>query len=221
MRIALTSDFPSTVNEAVVDFMRSERASPRIAWVPPFTQAGSDHFERAREKFATQGLRNLDYYDIGQAATQAQLDCFTGYNVIYLTGGDPLAFRSAILRSGLADRLRKFLAQGGIIVAASGGAMQLTKNVSLFRLLTSSLDEVLRSHGDYEALGVVEYELLPHLNRMEPAFLERVARYSEKVSHDILALSDGAGVLQTGSDEPAVVGRVVRIRDGVSVPLGS
>jgi hypothetical protein len=71
--------------------------------------------------------------------------------------------------------------------------MQLTKNVSLFRLLTAALDEVFENRGEYVALGVVDYESLPHWNRFEPSFLEIVRRYLERVDHDVIGLADGGG----------------------------
>jgi peptidase E len=106
-----------------------------------------------------------------------------------------------------------------LIVAASGGSMQLTKNVSLFRLLTVPLDEVSANRGEYEALGVVDYEILPHLNRFEPSFLETVRRYSKRVAHDVIGLTDGAAVLHRSSDDYWCVGQATRFRSGVMTPI--
>jgi peptidase E len=106
-----------------------------------------------------------------------------------------------------------------MIVAASGGSMQLTKNVSLFRLLTEPLDKVLANSGEYEALGVVNYEVLPHLNRFEQAFLETVRCYSEHVAHDVIGLADGAALLHSGCDDYKCVGQAIRFRSGVMTPI--
>ena len=99
--------------------------------------------------------------------------------------------------------------------------MQFTKNVSLFRLLTVTLGEVISTHGEYEALGVVGYEILPHLNRLEPSFVEIVRHYSEWVSHDIIALADGAAVIHTTGDEYRLVGQAARFRNGVMTVIES
>ncbi len=97
--------------------------------------------------------------------------------------------------------------------------MQLTKNVSLFRLLSAPLDEVSGDRAEHEALGFVDYELLPHLNRFEAPFLETVRRYSERVPHDIIALADGAAVLHSSSGDYRCVGRAARFRNGVMSPI--
>jgi peptidase E len=130
--------------------------------------------------------------------------------IIYLTGGDPIGFRRNIVRAGLPARLRQYLTAGRLIVTASGGSMQLTKNVSLFRLLTTPVDEVLASRGEYEALSVVEYEILPHLNRYETSFLETIRRYSEGVANDVIGLADGAALLYTNCDDYKCVGQATR-----------
>lgn len=98
------------------------------------------------------------------------------------------------------------------MVAASGGALQLTQNVSLFRLQGATIDDVFASRSEFEALGVVAYELLPHLNRFEPAFLEKVRQYSERVACDIIALPDGAAVLHSSRDDYRCVGQATIFR---------
>jgi hypothetical protein len=58
--------------------------------------------------------------------------------------GNPIAFRKDLTQSGFLTRLRDFVESGGLIVAASGGAMQITPNLSLYRLLTADVDHVLK-----------------------------------------------------------------------------
>lgn len=176
---------------------------------------GHEHFPAAQDLFATYGFSDLDYCDIDEEPNEAQLSHLDQYDIIYLTGGDPVGFQRTILRAGLSARLRHYLAAGRLIVAASGGSMQLTKNVSLFRLLTVPLAEVLVNRDKYEALNVVEYEILPHLNRLEPSFLELVRRYSELVAHDVIALADGAALLHVNCDDYICLGQVTRFRNGV------
>lgn len=217
--LILTSDFPSTPNQEVFDCMRRTSPCPRIAWIPPFTKIGRERFPAAQELFESYGFSGLEYCDIDEEPREEQFACLDEYDIIYLTGGDPIGFRDNILRAGLSSRLRQFLAPGRLIVGASGGSMQFTKNVSLFRLLSTTLEEVLAKRGDYEALGIVGYELLPHLNRCEPSFLETVRRYSERVDHDVIALADGTAVLHTSSDDYRCVGQAVRFRQGVRAPI--
>lgn len=219
LNIALTSDLPSTANQAVFDLMRNRQPNPRIAWVAPVTKTGREHFPAAQNQFAAYGFSTLEYCDIDEEPNEKQLAGLDQYDVIYLTGGDPIGFWRNILRVGLTTRLRQCLAAGCLVVAASGGSMQLTKNLSLFRLLTTPFDEVLADRSKYDALGIVEYEILPHLNRFEPSFLETVRRYSERVAHDVIGLADGAAVLHRSSDNYWCVGKATRFQRGVITPI--
>jgi peptidase E len=110
--------------------------------------------------------------------------------------------------------LRRFLDEGRLAVAASG-SMQLTQNVSLYRLQTASIAEVFEDRNEYNALGLVDYELLPHLNRLKPEFLEKVRQYSQLVEHDILAIPDGTAVLHDDLEDYHCVGKAVRFRNGM------
>ncbi len=176
---------------------------------------GRERFPVAPELFAIHGFSELEYCDIDQEPNKERLSNLDQYDVIYLTGGDPIGFRRNILRAELPARLRQYLAAGGLIVAASGGSMQLAKNLSLFRLLTVPFHEVLVTRGEYEALGFVEYEILPHLNRFESSFVETVRRYSERVTHDVIALADGTALLHLNRDEFKCLGQVTRFRNGL------
>jgi peptidase E len=219
LNLALTSDLPSTANQVVFDFMRGGNPNPRIAWVPPFTENGHKLFPASQELFRTHGFSNLEYCDIDDEQKEEQLAHLDQYEIIYLTGGDPIGFRRNIIRVGLAGKLQHYLTTGRMIVAASGGSMQLTKNVSLFRLREGALDEVLENRSEYEALGIVDYEILPHLNRFEPSFLEMVRRYSERVDYDVIGLADGAAVLHRSSDNYWCVGQATRFHSGIMTPI--
>lgn len=214
MKLALTSDFPSTGNDHAIDWMRATSARPRIAWIPPSTASTRERFVQAQARFSAHGFDHLEYCDIDEEADPIQLSQLAAYDIIYLAGGDPITFRHNVLRTKLSGRLQQCLDAGRLLLAASGGSMQLTQNISLFRLLTGTIDEVLVNRADYAALGMVAYEILPHLNTFDASFLERVRRYSAGIDHDIIALYDGAAVLHTSQEHYQCVGHVERFRNG-------
>lgn len=214
MNLALTSDFPSTATQDVVAAIRATGMNPRVAWIPPTTASGRRRFAEARAVFQSLGVQQLEYCDIDEEFNERQLAHLDEYEVVYLTGGDPILFRQNIGQRDLAERLRAFAGAGGLVVAASGGAMQLTPNVSLYRLTSHSVEDVIRNHAAYEGLRIVGYEILPHLNRLDSSFLDKVTSYSELVPHDIIALDDGGVIVHAGSNDWRCVGRAVRFRQG-------
>jgi peptidase E len=219
MNLMLTSDLPSTECPVVFDRMRDVLSRPRIAWIPPFTDVSRARFLSAQKQFRRFGFDDLEYYDIDEQANEAQLSQLEQYDIVYLSGGDPIRFRANILRTGLSVQLRRCLDKGRLLVGASGGSLQLTKNISLFRLQTATVDEVFADRNEYEALGFVRYELLPHLNWFDEEFLEKVREYSQRIEHDIVALHDGAAVLHRNFDDYHCVGKAARFRNGGMTPI--
>jgi dipeptidase E len=215
MKLILTSDFPSTGNDLVIEHMRSAARYPRIAWIPPFTDVHRERFAHARQQFRAYGFDNLEYCDIDAEPDEGQLSHLEQYDILYLSGGDPLRFRTNLQRAGLSARIKRYLDEGGLLVAASGGSLQLTPNLSLYHLQAATVDEVFADRDEYQALGFVPYELLLHLNRHKPEFLDKVRQYSERVEHDILATPDGAAVLHKDLDDYRCDGEVVKFKHGV------
>ena len=214
MNLILSSDFPSTVSPAIVSHMHAASDTPRIAWIPPTTEGSGAHFAVALERFAALGFRGLEYVDIDEDRDEVQLAYLHEFDIIYLSGGDPLRFRYNAIRSGLAGRLRQCVAANRLVVAASGGALLLTPNVSLFRLQHEAAAPVLAERGRFEALGAVAYELVPHINRWDTSMVERVRRYSEGVDNDVVCLADGSAIFAADAQAFTSVGQIIRYRKG-------
>ena len=223
MNLILTSDFPSTANAAVVDRIKTAAPEPRIAWIPPFTDKDGVHFSEAERLFGNAGLSQLEYLDIDENLDQVQLAYLHEFDVIYLSGGDPVRFRYNAIRAGLSGRLRQCAALGRLIVGASGGALLLTPNVSLSRLQTESVEEVIATRGRFAALGAVTFELLPHANRLHAGFIDKVRRYTELTETDVLAVADGGAIISisTSADAFDHVGTITRYRHGEIIATDS
>ncbi len=221
MNLILTSDFPSTANAAVVDRIKTAAPEPRIAWIPPFTDKDGVHFSEAERLFGDAGLGQLEYLDIDENLDQVQLAYLHEFDVIYLSGGDPVRFRYNAIRAGLSGRLRQCAALGRLIVGASGGALLLTPNVSLSRLQTESVEEVIATRGRFAALGAVTFELLPHANRVDAGFIDKVRRYTEQTETDVLAVADGGAIISTSADAFDHVGTITRYRHGEIIATDS
>ena len=219
MPLILTSDFPSSSNDAVLARILRANENPRVAWVPPITAVGKAKFADAQERFKSLGVSRLEFCDVDQVPDNGQRGGLDQVDVIYFTGGDPLVFRQNIQRSGIPRAIKNCLAAGRLVLGASGGAMQFTTNVSVYRLLAQSVETVAAEHPGYAALGLVEYELLPHLNGLDEEFLAKVRRYSESLSSDIVALEDGAAMIHESNGKVSCIGRGVRFRAGRQVAV--
>ena len=221
MGLILTSDFPATATAAIVDRIKAVAQGPRIAWIPPYTDKEGARFSEAGLRFGEAGFDQLEYLDIDEDLDQVQLAYLHEFDVIYLSGGDPVRFRYNALRAGLAGRLRQCAALGRLIVGAGGGALMLTPNISLFRLQSESVGDVLATRGRFDALGAVSFELLPHANRLDAGFMNKVRGYSERIDADIVAVADGAAIFSASPGEFQHVGVVTRYRRGEIIATDS
>jgi dipeptidase E len=212
MKLILTSDFPTSAHPKVVERISAAAREPRIAWIPPDTDGGEAHFDDASRRFAALGFERLEYCDIDRRKDDVELAYLHEFDVVYLSGGDPLKFRYNMLRAGLGGRLRQCFAAGRLIVAASGGALLLTPNVSLFRLESESVDDVLATRGRFDALTAVRYEFLPHVNRLDDAMLDKVRQYAGRVDAEVIGVADGGALVHGGTETFEPIGEIVRFR---------
>jgi len=195
MALIVTSNFPADAAPRLVERLQAVAAAPRIAWIAPQTEGGRANYEQAVASFSHLGFTQLEYCDIDREKDDVQLAFLHEFDIIYLSGGDPIAFRYHLLRAGLGGRLRQALAAGCVIVTASGGSLLLTPNVSVHRLRSESLGAVLATRARYDALSLVEYELLPHLNCCDEALIGSVQRYAATTAQEVIGLPDGSALL--------------------------
>jgi hypothetical protein len=205
MRVMLSSNFPRPGHEAIGARLRLEGVE-RIHWL-----AGSpdeQRYESACAEFAAHG-----FFDV-QAVAAGTLDIggLSAADGLYFSGGDPLVFSAALARSTVAARLARLTEPW--LLGASGGAMQLTPNLSLFRLQQHSVTEVLRERHRFTALGIVAFEVLPHSDRHPASLLDAVRHYSEGVDNDIWCLADGAAVWQDANGPLSAIGDARCLRRG-------
>ena len=82
-------------------------------------------------------------------------------------------------------------------IGASGDAMQFTPDVSLFRLVSCSVQEVLVQRSDHRALDMVPFEIFPHFDRQPDELLDKARHYSEQMDHATWCVTDDAAVATT------------------------
>lgn len=92
--------------------------------------------------------------------------------------------------------------------------MQLGLNVSIYRLLDTNLSEVIRDRERFAALGLVQFEIVPHYDRHGQNFIETIRRYSALIENDIWCLPDGTAVAQLPAGSIVPIGGALCMRRG-------
>ncbi|RKJ39630.1 dihydroorotate dehydrogenase [Acutalibacter sp. 1XD8-33] len=107
-------------------------------------------------------------------------------------GGDPCYLLDSIHRHGGEDALRR-VAEKGLLIAWSAGALALGPSLELFQRLEPG--------GDAQALGLTDLEILPHYSRFHTRYegLEaQCAAYEKERGRKVCRLDDGEGLLLDG-----------------------
>ena len=167
-------------------------------------------FQAARAEFKSIGFREVVPLSLtGSAPSHGDTRA-----AAYLSGGDPIKFREALINSMFCTWLSDAFETGRSLLGASGGAMQFTTNVSIFRLLELDVDSVLEQREQYQGLGLVPFEILPHFDRHSPEFIEKVRLYSERAKSDIWCLPDGTAVAVVDNGSVVPIGNPKRLIAG-------
>jgi hypothetical protein len=207
MRLVLTSNFPRPGNDAVAAWVRGVPGHDAgLDWLSPAD--GASRFDEARQELAAYGVHGVRAVERGAWVTRS------APAGLILSGGDPVVFREELRQPPLRAWLQHCLASAPIVVGASGGAMQLTPNVSLFRLLHSDVDTVVRERSSHGALGLVPFEVLPHFEQHTPAFIESVCQYAAAAAVDIWCLPDGTALTWSEDIGATAIGAARLLRSG-------
>ena len=97
------------------------------------------------------------------------------------------------------------------MVGVSGGAVQLGRGAGLFKLFTCSLEETLNCRDILSALHITDFEFLPHYNRWEAKYIDRVKEYLQKIESTIFTCEDGNGIIVENGDMN-FIGKVIKLK---------
>lgn len=202
MPVLLASDFPKPGNEAIADFLHA-RVRGAVAWIAPGSSVERQAI--AREQFAASG------FDEWVAVTSDASKALASSPILYLPGGSPLEHLTSMGSPEWRARLARHLAQGGWVVGASGGAVALSANVSVFRLLTRNVDEVVRTRDEHEGLQLVPFEIIPHWEGATDAFGASARAYRSRTEAEVWLLPDASAIVHGGPYDRLRIGAAERL----------
>lgn len=201
MNLLLMSNVPAEGNSELSRLLQSKLVGASVLLIPPSLE-DRHRLEVTSATMRAYGARTVASLDL-QAEKQS-VSRVDQADVVMLTGGDPLLFSKNLRESGIDRSIVKRIDRGAPVFAASGGAMQLTPNVSIFRLRELETGPVLEERRDHAALGVVDFEILPHSNRADPTLFDRVRRYAQRTNVDLVLLADGAALVMNADSQYAI-----------------
>ena len=218
-KLVLYSDQGNKNNEKVdARLLRLvQKPNARVGYIPSGGDKERKYYQENCDYYKKLGFEDFFFFDLGDEYDGSKVDELFSCNIIHLSAGDPLYFLQNIKKRNFVDVLRHFVDQGGILVGVSGGSLQLTKTVAVYKSFIGDLDNI--TYEDYvglSALNLVDFEFLPHYNRWNQDFINTVKAYSAKFASLIYACRDGDGIL-VNDNEIEFIGNIIRIENGIVV----
>ena len=131
------------------------------------------------------GVTQIEMWTELDAYSESELSDFSG---VYIGGGNTFHLLKQMRTSGFAQRLARFIQQGGAVYGGSAGAIVLGCDIST----CAHLDQNLVALTDLHGLDVVQgYAVWCHYTPGDDA---RIAGYVERQAVPVLAISERAGI---------------------------
>ena len=168
-----------------------------FTYVPCSHENGLYYFNRIKKQYRKFGFRKFRYFAADSDFLVREMRDALKSDVIYLAGGNTFYFLKHIQDSGFMERLRRFVRRGGILAGLSAGAIIMTPHIVLAGYPPHEGDENEVRLKDLRALGLVQFEFLPHFSNSAKTNAAML-KYSRKSKYPVVACPDGSGVVVNG-----------------------
>lgn len=186
----------------------------------PFCHEGSDiYFQRAVKRYSRFGFTHFLCLHVDKKLCPETVKRAFEGDVIYLAGGNTFYFLEHLRRSGLLPKLKRFVAQGGVIAGLSAGAILLTPHIGLAGYPDFDRDENDVGLSNLRALNLVRFEFYPHFQGRKKV-TEALRKYSLTSKYPVVASQDGGGIVVTDG-KAEFVGQNHLFTHGFMQPLSS
>jgi dipeptidase E len=183
-----------------------------LTYIPSQSDKTGKYFKEFRNWFGYYGYKNFQYFDLDEDYREDKLDEVRKSDSIYLSGGNTPHFLYNIKKRRFDRILREHISSGGILIGLSAGSYIMTptilytveyhKQLGNFDVL--NIDRL----SEFDALGFVDFEVVPHFDHVAKRKLAR--KYKKRIKNKLYGMYDGSGIIIDGT-EVQFIGRVVEV----------
>ncbi len=181
------------------------KPNPRIAYIPSGFVNDSAWFRNKKTYYAQYDAILEEPVQFNTVLLESEMQNLFSFDAIHLSGGDTPKFLSLLLEHHLLERLRDYVARGGLLIGVSAGAIIMSPNI--FTAYDCG-DDRPSEPFDHTALGLVDFAFLPHY---VPGLQQRCQELALKLNRTVYACQDGDGIVVTGN-EIKLIGDVLEFK---------
>ncbi len=172
------------------------KAAPRVGYIPSSSDPERFFFDQIRTYYAALGASVDVYLELDVSFSQETLPALLACDAVHLSGGNTFYFLHWLKQRAMLPVLRDYVAGGGVLIGVSARAILMTPDISTSALCGDTFVEALR---DPSALGLVDFQFLPHFEP-EEANTAEIAAQQRRFPAPLYACPDGGGIVVDGAD---------------------
>lgn len=110
------------------------------------------------------------------------------YDFIFVSGGNTFYLAYRLAKTGLDEKIKKYIANGNVYAGSSAGAIILMDSIEEFALA----DDPKKAPERHQGLGVIDFAVIPHMDdeKYGPIMKQVMEAYQNK-KFETIPLNDG------------------------------
>ncbi|HQX15809.1 MAG TPA: Type 1 glutamine amidotransferase-like domain-containing protein [Anaerolineales bacterium] len=183
----------SKLDEHLLSLIGKQR--PIIGYIPSSTDAERTWYKQQQAYYKSLDADLSVYFELEIEYEPDKAKNLFTCDAIHLSGGSTYNFLYWLRKRGLISLLHDYVANGGVLIGVSAGAILMTPEISTTHICG---EEPSHNLTDLSALNFVDFAFLPHINRIEDVE-NKLIEYSITQSGKIFGCPDGDGIIVNGN----------------------
>lgn len=172
---------------------------PQVTYIPSCSYESEIDFKHFAEHYYKLGIRKIICFPVDIKSDETFQKIAFESDIIHLSGGNTYYFLKHLRKNKLLDRLKKFVADGGVLTGLSAGGILMTPDIKTAGYPKFDKDDNDENVRNLNALGLVDFEFFPHY-RNSKRYNAALSKESKKTKRPIFASPDGSGIVVNGND---------------------
>jgi dipeptidase E len=188
------------------------KTHPIIGYIPSCNDPERVFFRAQEAYYARLGVEIACYFELDLAFTPERLTDLLACDAIHLTGGNTFYFLHWLRQRNMLSTLQRYVADGGILIGVSAGAILMTGNIATAGLCGDTPPE---EDSDWSGLGLVDFAFVPHIDSLSGGSVV-IANYARKHQITVYGCRDGDGLI-VQDNQIRCIGNVIVVEpDGMA-----
>jgi len=195
------------INDRLLSMINKD--NPKVGYIASETDKERKYFNKTKRYYEQLGLKDILYFDLDEEYNSEIEEEFLSCDAIHLSSGNTYTFLSLLKKRNMISKLQTYSQQGGVLIGVSAGSLLVSKTIGSAKF--GDDNEV--GLKDLSALGLVDFEMMPHWNSWS-FYLDGLKDYSKETKTTIYTVSDGEAII-IENKVISKYGQIDRIDNGV------